>query len=317
MNDHEHWVALVRSAFPGIAVAQVETLPHLGWGGDSDAVLVNGELVVRFPRRPEVAQALAVEMCLLPKLACRLPVAIPDVQYVAIAAETGVPCATGYRLIPGRPLTAERFAASGDRAAIRRMATTLAAFLSTLHTFDIDEARACGVPVPWTDGRAQLEQARATIEALVLPVLDADVRQALDRLFAELLADPRIGRWPAVLCHGDLSTDHILATVASSDGAGGDDGRVPALTGIIDFGDVCIGDPTGDFLWRFDYGEDFYQLVQDAYVAPTADREAFDRVVAFRHQILPTTEIGYGVATGNAGYVEEGCRELRRRLALE
>ena len=315
MGATDRWRDLIRAEWPELAVDRIEVLPHLGWGGDSDAVLVNGELVFRFPRGPEVVRALAVEICLLPRLGRRVPVAIPDFQYIAVDPASGRPRFVGYRAISGQPLTAERLAAVADAGAVARLAAALAAFLSALHTFPVDEARACGAPAPFADGRTQLEHYRAMVEEIVFPALDARTRQVLDRQFTDLLADDRAGRWPAVVCHGDLSTDHILATVPGAEGTASRGGPA-ALTGIIDFGDVCIGDPTGEFLWRFDYGEDFYRAVLDAYTGPIVDRVAFDRVVAFRHRVLPTVEIAYGVATGNAGYVAEGRRELERRLGL-
>ncbi len=68
---------LIRRHFPALDPRRVEALPHVGWGGDSDAVLVDGALVFRFPRSEEVARGLAVEVCLLPDLAERAPLPIP------------------------------------------------------------------------------------------------------------------------------------------------------------------------------------------------------------------------------------------------
>jgi aminoglycoside 2''-phosphotransferase len=44
--------------------------------------------------------------------------------------------------------------------------------------------------------------------------------------------EPALHAYHPALLHGDLSPDHIL-----------DDATADRLTGIIDFGDACLGDP--------------------------------------------------------------------------
>ena len=86
MEQHSRFAALIRSHFPDVAAEHLAELPHPGWGGDSNAFLVDGALVFRFPRGPGVAEALATEVCLLPRLAPRAPLRIPDFRYVAYAS---------------------------------------------------------------------------------------------------------------------------------------------------------------------------------------------------------------------------------------
>ena len=56
-------------------------------GFDSDAVIVNGAWVFRFPRRADAAAQLAVEQALLPALAIRVPIAIPHFKIVVGAGD--------------------------------------------------------------------------------------------------------------------------------------------------------------------------------------------------------------------------------------
>src|SRR6185437_14942132 len=93
------FAARITSAFPELHIAALEELPHLGWGGDSDVWLVNGELIFRFPRSDEIAVQLGVEACVLPRLAPTLPLAVPAFRYVACATSGGPPHFAGYPLI--------------------------------------------------------------------------------------------------------------------------------------------------------------------------------------------------------------------------
>jgi aminoglycoside 2''-phosphotransferase len=313
------FVERIRQHFPALTVERVRELPHVGWGGDSDALLVNDALVFRFPRRPEVAEALAVEVCLLPALAPRMPVAIPDFRYVAYppahdaseAASLGPttsarrPLFVGYPTIEGEPLTPAVFeTVAAEPALVERMAAQLGGFLSALHTFLPEPARACGVPAPAASIYDRVARQYAFWQARVYPSLEADERRFLDRLFAAFLGDARHFRQGPVLCHGDLTSDHIL--FAPSRGQG--------IAGIIDFGDVCFGDPAGDFVWRFEYGDRFFERVLAHYRAPLHDPEAFARVVAFRYQLMAVAEIAYGLEIGNADYIAEGRQRLREHM---
>ncbi|MGH2366761.1 MAG: phosphotransferase family protein [Chloroflexota bacterium] len=303
-------------------------MPHVGWGGDSDAFLVNGALIFRFPRHPSARRALAVEACLLPQLGPRVGLPIPRFRYVAqdvtdegdTAGSTEGPLFVGYPAIPGAPLAPNLFPAiAADPATRERMAAQLSAFLAGLHTVPIEQAIACGVEAPARSVREQITHRYAVVRSNVYPVLADDERRYLDRLFASFLDAPRHFGWPPTICHGDLTSDHILhvpANGVSSAGAvsvvrPGDETQPPGIAGIIDFGDVCIGDPAGDFVWRFEYGDAFFGRVLDHYSLPVGDASAFARVVGFRYQLMPTTEIAYGLATGTPGYVEEGRRLLR------
>lgn len=293
---------LIRQYFPSLDLQRVEPLRHTGWGGDSDAVLVDEALVFRFPRTATVAQSLAVECCLLPELAARVPLSIPRFQYVARDETTGLPRFVGYPLIPGAPLTAESFAALASEAAtLERAAALLGGFLSALHRLPIERVAACGVEPPAISIREQIAIRYATLQERVYPALRADERAYLNRLFAVYLGDPAHFGWSPTVCHGDLTSDHILAA-----------GRT--ITGIIDFGDLCVGDPAGDFVWRFEYGDAFFRHVLAHYDAPVGDVAAFARVVGFRYRLMPTHQIAYGLATASATDVAEGRALLRAHL---
>jgi aminoglycoside phosphotransferase (APT) family kinase protein len=180
-------------------------------GYDFEVAIVDAEWAFRFPRRDVVAEALEVEIVLLPALAPALPVAVPRFEHVV--REPGL--AVVYRLIEGEPVRGE------DPAGI-------AAFLSALHAFDPH-----GMPVERPDWRVSYERQCARFERTVLPLLDRDERRRAEGFFGGV--ETLEGFAPALL-HADLGSEHLLC-------------RDGGLVGVIDWGDTRVGDPALDFDW--------------------------------------------------------------------
>jgi len=230
----------IERAFPGLVVREIV---FLGAGMDSDAYLVNGEWVFRFPRRAEVARALGREIAILPRLAPRLPVAVPCFAYVGRQASTGLLLA-GYRFIPGEPLTPGLFHSLAPRDQERVLAT-LATVLRSVHDFPVAEAAALGVEALST--REWVEESWSRGRTAVLPLLAPRDREALARLIERFLSDARNFAYPSCLLYADFAPEHVLYDLASR-----------SIAGIIDWGDLTIGDPDYDLLYLYqDYGERF------------------------------------------------------------
>jgi aminoglycoside phosphotransferase (APT) family kinase protein len=149
-------------------------------GYDFRVLVLDGTWIVRIPRRPACAEALAVEAELLPALAAALPVRVPEFVY---GAEVAV-----YRLIDGSPLVDEE--------------ENVREFLAALHAFDVGDLPA---PRPdWVETyRTQCDEFRR----LVFPLLDVDERKHAEALFAEV--ETLVGFEP-VLTHSDLGPEHLL-----------------------------------------------------------------------------------------------------------
>jgi aminoglycoside 2''-phosphotransferase len=291
---------LIRRYFPPIDAASLELMPHPGWGGDSDAWLVDGRWIFRFPRSTDVAKRLAVEICLLPRLALFLPLPIPRFELIA-RDEVGQPICVGYPAIPGVPMRPALLQALPVES-VKRMAEQLGSFLRALHATPLEQAVACGVMPPAYSPRELVERQLRRVEVTIFPVLSADERVWVEQRFQMTLADPVLLAYAPVLCHGDFTSDHILFDR---------DGQ--RLTGIIDFGDLTIGDPVGEFTWRADYGEHFFERVLAVY-GPT-DR-AFAERVMFRINCEPLGQIAYGLEAGRSEDVAEGRQVLRERMRL-
>ncbi|HJU37531.1 MAG TPA: phosphotransferase [Gaiellaceae bacterium] len=179
-----------------------------GW--DYKVLILDGEWVLRVPRREPSAQRLRTEIELLPALAFALPVEVPHFEQISQE-----PLFVVYRLIRGEPLQGED--SDGARA-----------FLEALHSFD---AGTLAVPRPdWLKVyRGEAERWRR----VVLPLLDVDERSRGEALLAEI---ETLTGYTAALTHSDLGPEHLLCR----------DGR---LVGVIDWGDARIGDPAIDYAW--------------------------------------------------------------------
>jgi aminoglycoside phosphotransferase (APT) family kinase protein len=186
------------------------TIVEIEVGYDFEVAIVDDEWVFRFPRRPNVEEALEVEIALLPVLAQALPVEVPAFEHVVHD-----PLFVAYRLIRGRPLVDE------DPDGVR-------AFLQALHAFDPS-----GLPLERRDWVEALTRQCAEFERLVFPLLDDDLRSRARRLFDEV--DTLVGFEPSLI-HADLGPEHLLV-------------RDGGLAGVIDWGDARIGDPAVDYAW--------------------------------------------------------------------
>jgi aminoglycoside phosphotransferase (APT) family kinase protein len=234
-------------------------------GYDFEVALVDCEWVFRFPRRPVVAERLEVEIALLPALAPALPIAIPRFEHVVGEPEPAV----AYRLIEGDPMTDE------DPEGV-------AAFLLALHAFDVRNLQ-----VERPEWRAAYRQQCARFRRTVVPLLDRDERRRAGRLFGAV--DTLEDFTPALL-HADLGPEHLLC-------------REGRLVGVIDWGDVRVGDPALDFAWLL-HGHPRGEEILDRYEGRVDG--GFRGRTLFYRRLAPWFEADYGLVTGRYDHVAAG-----------
>src|SRR5262245_30014360 len=106
---------LLTATYPDLAIASVRL--HTAEGQFNDILIVNEELIFRFPRSPHVSATLAAETDLLVQLQGHLPIPIPDPIYQAHDSQTSGLRFMGYRMLRGTPLWRETTATLvADRA---------------------------------------------------------------------------------------------------------------------------------------------------------------------------------------------------------
>ncbi|MQA94913.1 MAG: phosphotransferase [Streptosporangiales bacterium] len=254
--------ALIEARFPDLRGAPVEPLAT-GW--DNTVHLVGGEWIFRFPRREVVLPGLRREIAYLPRLAPRLPLAVPVPEHVGEPGEDFPWPFWGARIIPGREL-AEAPAATAAQDV--RVARELGAFLRALH--DPALAAEAGAGLPYDplrrgDPAVRAPRARTDLDALAEQGLWTPDPAVLDALDAGERSGAPDG---SVVCHGDLHIRHLLVQ----------DGHA---TGVIDWIDLCLGDPALDLSLAYSgFAGPARAALLEAYGEVTAGSEAAARVLA-------------------------------------
>lgn len=225
---------LVRDRFPDLAAQRVE---HVGTGWDNTAFRVDGQWLFRFPRRQQGADLTDRELLVLPRVEPRLPLAVPTPVLLGEPGEDFPWRFTGGRFVPGQ----EWWRAPPSAEQSLQAASTLAAALAVLHAPGTTAALpdvVAALPVDPNRRSEPVERVRRAQGALtrladLLPgLLDPTW---LSSLVERAEAGPRS---PRVLVHGDLHVRHVLVQ----------DGR---LSGLIDWGDVCLAEPSVDLMVAF------------------------------------------------------------------
>jgi aminoglycoside phosphotransferase (APT) family kinase protein len=262
------------------------TLRLLGEGWDNTVWLVDERWAFRFPRRAIAIPALRREMAVLGELAPRLPLRVPEPVFVGEGGHGfpwpffGAEAITG-RELPDAGLTDDARCALGH---------PLGAFLRALHTTDV-EAELPADPMARSNMAQRVPRTLAALQAAApLWTAPRSVFEALDAAF-------RIPPPPATaIVHGDLHVRHILLL-----------GQVPC--GVIDWGDVCRGDPCMDlalywFLLPPDGRADFLAVYGDV----PADQLLSARVLAWFMSAMLAV---YAAAEGRESVLAEALTGLR------
>ncbi len=217
---------LIEAQFPALAPA---TVTPLGEGWDNVVFAVNGRWAFRFPRREVAVPFIASEARLLPQLAPQLPLPIPVPQFAGVPGENYPWPFLGYTLLRGNIAARAQL----DNAARTALAAPLAHFLRALHSLPLEFAQQCAVPL---DEIARLDSARraAVTRARLDTLVERGVIASRAPVDAALAAAAPYAPTATQLIHGDLHAGQILVDAAG------------AICGVIDWGDVHIGDPGTD-----------------------------------------------------------------------
>ncbi len=288
--------ALIEAQFP--ALVPVGATPF-GAGWDNTVFLVNEIYVFRFPRREIAVACMEAEIRVLPGLVGRLPLAIPVPTFVGQPQDTFPWPFAGYRLIEGRIVPSVRLDETQRDAA----AEPLARFLAALHAITAQQAAQLGAE-PDTIGRLDLHKrvprAREHLEKVShLGLVDesASLETVLDETVHWLEAHRASSPVAPSLVHGDFDSRHLLV-----DGQG-------EPCGVIDWGDVHVGDPAVDLAIAHSFlPPSARETFRSAY-GPIDDRTW--RLAGFRALYQALLLIIYSHDIGDDDVLRESLRALR------
>ena len=106
----------IAEVYPQIQARSASTVHD--HGQNNAVVVVNDDLVFRFPRNLNGVGRLAAEAELLTRLQGRLPLPLPDPRFSSFAPMAIGAVFMGYRRIPGEPLTLDALRAYGVRTVV-------------------------------------------------------------------------------------------------------------------------------------------------------------------------------------------------------
>ena len=220
--------ALVSDQFPHWAHLPVRPVARSGW--DNRSFRLGEDLIVRLPSAQCYEALVHREQRWLAYLRPHLPLAIPEPVALGQSGQ-GFPWAWSvYKWIPG--------ASAADQAPtdMRQFVEQLSDFLTALHVAPADAG-----PVPGAHNFYRGDSLR---------VYDKQCREAIAVLGGQIDTGAALQVWesatasdgtqPPVWVHGDIALGNLILC----------EGRLAA---VIDFGQVCVGDPSCDLSIAWTY----------------------------------------------------------------
>lgn len=250
MASRESYLSRIGEMVPRLQIRSVEFNDR---GQNSDIVLINGELVFRFPRYTQVLERLKVETAILTAIQGRVPLPVPLPAFVSLEGRHVGAAFVAYRLIPGRPLWRELYQRIADGGAADVLAAQLGAFLKTLHGVPYRDVM--GGALPLMDTYEQCLDIYGRMRAKLFKYMRPDAQSWAAKHFEEFLGEPGNFAYEPVLKHGDFGPSNILFAEETR-----------RICGIIDFGSSGLGDPAYDFAGLLSgYGEGLLQRCAVTY----------------------------------------------------
>jgi aminoglycoside 2''-phosphotransferase len=234
-------------------------------GQNSDVLVVDGDLIFRFPKYVHVLEQLQTEAAILQGARPYLSLNIPVPEFLNLDGQPVGKAFMGYRRIPGEPLWRDTFRAISTTERRHALAAQLGGFLRELHAIPVDEAIACDLPL--SDTYEECADIYRRMRGKLFDHMRPDAREWATRHFEAFLDEPANFDYQPVLKHSDFGPSNILF-----------DPERQGVTGIIDFGSAGLGDPAYDFAGLLSgYGEAFVQQCSRVYPAVTSflDRTRF------------------------------------------
>jgi aminoglycoside 2''-phosphotransferase len=290
MNKQKLYLQSIRRAYPDLQISSVACNDQ---GQYNDVLIINAELIFRFPRYAHGLKSLQLESAILSGIQAFVPLDVPHPAYINLKDQAVGEAFMGYRMIPGEPLWSETLQAIDDAATLDALAAQLAGFLRALHCVSFDQAIACELPV--SDTRQECLDIYTRMREKLFPHMRPDARRWASDHFETFMDDAGNFDYQPVLKHGDFGTSNIVF-----------DPRTQTIKGIIDFGGSCLGDPAYDLAGMLSgYGEIFVRRCFKTY----PEIESFLDRVHFYRGTFALLEALFGIENDDPRAFESGIQE--------
>lgn len=266
-----------------------------GWS--NYVLVVDDRYVFRMPRHDNSYVNLEIEKILLPYIKAKTEVKIPEFKYVSdLNSEYSF---IGYDMIEGQELS-RQLLNEMDAASYEQLARQIGGFLESLHSVDIKSPIFKALRI--SNQFQNLLQLEQKILDQASQLLSDDEMAWTANLFDAFHNELCTFNNSFSLLHSDFTEDHILVN------------DTYGLAGIIDFGDICIGDPAFDFAGIYSsYGKAFMERVL-GYYHLHLDANFMRRIEEFYIKQVPLHKLLYGIENGNALCIEESIDEINEMM---
>lgn len=287
MTDlQERYLQSIQEDYPDLSIHDVSFNSHEGQY--NDLLIINDQLIFRFPKFEAGLITLRREVGLLELLQGTLTLAIPRPVYLSRNTKTVGKVYMGYHKIKGDPLWHPRFQSIKDQQVLAKMASQLAAFLRELHAVPVDQLE---LDLPINDLPQEWAKMYAEIRHYLFSKMRPDARDMVARHFETFLDHSEAHPFEPTLRHGDFGSGNILY-----------DQQAQSISGIIDFGFAGLGDPAVDIAAAMTFGESFFNYYYASYPGMT---ELVERATFYKGTFA-IQEALYGVKHDDQEAFERG-----------
>jgi len=248
MDKQELYLKQIHDAAPSLKVRTARL--HARDGQFNDIMIVNDELIFRFPRTTHEAKILVHEVTVLSRIQNATTLPVPNPIYIQTGREVASENFMGYHMIPGEPLLRTVMHTIQDDAALDSMAAQLATFMQELHSLSPAKI---GLSLPLSDTRDEWQNMYQQFRDKLFSFMRPDAREEVAHNFETFLNNPKHFSYTPVLRHGDFGGSNILYDPKKG------------ITGVIDFSFAGLGDPALDVAAISTSGDNFFQRIRKAY----------------------------------------------------
>ncbi|MED1019665.1 aminoglycoside phosphotransferase family protein [Bacillus mycoides] len=291
----------IKEALPGLSIHSYKQNEE-GW--DNITVIINDELLFRFPRKLEYANRIPLEKELCTILSHLLQeIKIPKYHLLYKNNCNTVPFCSYYPLIHGEPLTTE-LVAKLEKKELKAIITQLATFLAALHSIPLKRTETLGFPIEKT--LTYWKELQTKLNQYFTNSLTSLQKSALNRLFENFFICIAKSTFQNTIIHADFTHHHILFNNLNK-----------TISGVIDFGDAQIGDPAFDFAGLYyDFGREFTTSVYEQYSALISHRDPLliHRITTFYQYSPLLHNLIYNIETNNEIILKKNEEQLKAIL---
>ena len=285
----------IEKSFPNLLIKDIELS---GEGFDNIAYLINKKYIFLFSKRKHAAKQLKIEIKLLENLRNILSVEIPNFEFIGKHIKS-FPF-VGYKKIEGRLLEKESFYGFNDNK-MEMIIKQLSKIITDLHSFPIVKAKLYGVRT--TDFKKKYENEFKATKEQIYPIVKKETKEYLNDLFTQYLSNNENFNYIPSLIHADLNPSHILYDLKKA-----------KIKGIIDFGDVQIGDPDFDLEPLYNtYGKNFLKKFLKFY--KITNKKQLLLKLEFFKKYKPLQEIFAGLRESDSE-LQRGLKKLRKKVKI-